>query len=74
MSKPSGTAKEWSASIANFAVDALLDAGFVQREHFDDAAAVVADEIFIWLCTNNYPPPVDYDALNHELTEQPKAE
>lgn len=74
MSRPNETAKEWSASIASFVVDALLDAGLVQKEDFNDAAAVVAEEIFILLCTNNYPPPVNYDALNLELTEQPKSE
>jgi len=52
-------------------VDALLDQGFVKRERFDDAVAVVADEIFVKLCCNDYPPPVDYDALNRERTGKP---
>jgi hypothetical protein len=73
MSDPNTTAKVWSTSVATLAVDALLDAGLVQRERFEDATAIVAEEIFVRLCCNDYPPSVDYEALNHEQAEQPKS-
>jgi hypothetical protein len=63
MSDPKATAEQWAASVAAFAVDALLDAGLVPREAFETAKAIVAEEIFVRLCCNDYPPAVDYDRV-----------
>ena len=69
MSDLNTTPKVWSTSVAAFAVDALLDAGLVQRERLEDATAIVAEEIFVRLLCQDYPPFVDYKALNHDQTE-----
>jgi hypothetical protein len=58
MSRPNETTEEWTKSVAAFAVDALLDAGLVQREHFDVARDIVAEELYVWLCMEHYPPPM----------------
>jgi hypothetical protein len=63
MSDPNATAEQWCESVAALAVDALLDAGLVRREEFEAAKAVVAEEIFVRLCCNDYPPRVDYTAM-----------
>ncbi len=60
MSDPRKTTKQWAANVAALAVDALLDAGLVTREHFEAANAIVAEEIHVRLCCNDYPPPVDF--------------
>ncbi|MFO0796610.1 MAG: hypothetical protein U0804_03980 [Gemmataceae bacterium] len=60
MSNPNTTAEQWCESVAAFAVDVLLDAGLVLREGFDQAKALVAEEIFVRLCCNDYPPPVKH--------------
>ena len=77
MSNPKATAEQWAASVAAIAVDALLDAGLVAREQFETARAIVAEEVFVRLCVNDYPPPVDYDAAGdtvQRLREQGHAE
>jgi hypothetical protein len=63
MSDPKATAEQWAASVAALAVDALLDAALVPREAFETAKAIVAEEIFVRLCCNDYPPAVDYDGI-----------
>jgi hypothetical protein len=64
MSDPRATAEQWAASVAALAVDALLDAGLMPREAFETAKAIVAEEIYVRLCCNDYPPPVDYDQVS----------
>jgi hypothetical protein len=49
--------REWARHVAAIAVDALLDAGVVQKAQFATACEVVAEEIFVRLCLNDYPPP-----------------
>ena len=60
MSKPDATAGDWAKSMASFAVDALLDVGLVPKAQFEAACEIVAEEIYVHLCTNDYPPPVDH--------------
>lgn len=60
MSKPDATAGGWAKDVAALAVDALLDAGIVPKSQFDAACEVVAEEIYVRLCLNDYPPPVDH--------------
>lgn len=71
MGNPYTTAEQWAASVAAMAVDALLDAGLVTRDKFETASAVVAEEIFVRLCCNDYPPPVDYRQVGGGMEPQP---
>jgi hypothetical protein len=41
---------------AALAADALIDAGLLSREQFDQAAATVSEEVFVRLCLLDYPP------------------
>jgi hypothetical protein len=50
------TAKEWSASVAGLAVDALADSGIVDKEDVQRAADIAAEEIWIRLTLGDYPP------------------
>jgi hypothetical protein len=59
MSDPKATAGDWALNMAGFAVDKLVDLGLVQKDHFAIARAAVAEEIYVWLCVEAYPPPVD---------------
>ena len=61
MSKSNTTAGEWSKSVAAMAVDALVDAGLVSKPEFKAACDVVAEEIYVRLCLNDYPPPVNHN-------------
>ncbi|QEH38754.1 hypothetical protein OJF2_73600 [Aquisphaera giovannonii] len=63
MNEPNRRAEQWAASVAALAVDALLDAGLVSREAFEAAKAVVAEEILVRLCCEDYPPPVGIDRV-----------
>ena len=49
-------ALEWSRQVAELAVDALVDSGLVRAEDFERAVAMVAEEINVRLCLNEYPP------------------
>ncbi len=59
MDDPNNPVKRWSEQIAGLAVDALVDAGLVRRDQFDSATAIVAEEILVRLCCNDYPPRAD---------------
>ena len=59
MSDPNTTAQKWALDSAAVAVDALMDAGLVPRDGFERARSVVAEEILVRLCLNDYPPQVD---------------
>jgi hypothetical protein len=50
------TAKEWSASVAGLAVDALFDHGLIKKADFQRAADIAAEEIHIRLTMGDYPP------------------
>ena len=43
-------------AMAELIVDALVDAGLVQRERFDEAVAVAAEEIRVRQALGNYLP------------------
>lgn len=60
MSRPDGTAGDWAKNVAAMAADALLDAALVSKEQFEPARDVIAEEIYVRLCLNDYPPPVDH--------------
>ena len=60
MSKPDATAGDWAKSVAANAADALLDYGLVPKEQFELARDVIAEEIYVRLCLNSYPPAVDH--------------
>ncbi len=47
--------KEWSDSVAELAVDALVDAQLVPKDKFDDASSIVAEEIFVRLILGDLP-------------------
>jgi hypothetical protein len=64
MSEPNATAEQWCHSVAEFAADALLDATLVPRDRFEEVKVMLAQEIFVRLCCNDYPPPVDYAAIS----------
>jgi len=49
------TPLEWSEHVAALGVDALVDHGLIQKEDFEKAAAIVALEINVRLCANDYP-------------------
>jgi len=49
--------KTWCDRIAALAVDALVDGGLIKKEEFEEASAIVAEEILIRLLLNDYPPP-----------------
>jgi len=48
---------EWSRGVADLVIDALIDAGLVRREDFNQAVEIAAEEINVRLCLNDYPPP-----------------
>ena len=49
--------KTWCDLIAALAVDALVDGDLIKKEEFEEASAIVAEEILIRLLLNDYPPP-----------------
>ncbi len=51
-------AQQWSEDVAGLAVDALLSAKIVEREQLDLAVEIVAEEIYVRLCLNDYPPNI----------------
>ncbi len=51
------TIESWSAAIASLAVDALVDCGLVKKEDVDRAEKIVAEEIWVRLLIEDYPPP-----------------
>jgi hypothetical protein len=48
--------KEWCDIIAGLGIDALIDAGLVDKRDNENATAVLAEEIFARLCLHDYPP------------------
>ena len=58
------TAKQWCESVAALAVDALCDTGLVQRKQYEQAVAIVAEEIMARLCVSDYPPALDKDSTS----------
>jgi hypothetical protein len=46
---------EWSEHVAALGVDTLVDHGLIRKEDFEKATAIVAEEINVRLCLNDYP-------------------
>jgi len=46
----------WCEKVAGLGVDALVDCELVRREDFDQAKAVVAEEILVRFSMGDYPP------------------
>ena len=47
----------WSKDIADLIVDALVEAGHIRKDEFEDAVPIVAEEILVRLALGDYPPP-----------------
>jgi hypothetical protein len=48
--------RAWCDKVSALGVDALVDAGLVPRGEFDRATGVVAEELYVRLCLDDYPP------------------
>jgi hypothetical protein len=48
--------EEWSKVIAELVVDGLIHSGVVKKEDADRAIEIAAEEIFVRLCLEDYPP------------------
>ena len=48
--------EEWCGRVAVFGVDMLVDYGLISKDDFEKATAIVAEEIHVRLCLNDYPP------------------
>ena len=46
----------WSEVVAALAADILLDRQLIKKEDIGEATAVIAEEIHVRLCLNDYPP------------------
>ena len=51
--------KSWSDRVAGIAVDALLTAKIVKKEDFERAVGIVSEEIYVRLCLEDMPPPIE---------------
>lgn len=47
---------DWSENVAALAADMLVDHGLIRKEDLEKATAIVAEEINVRLCLNDYPP------------------
>ena len=54
---------EWSEDVAAIAVDALVDRGLIRKADFEKAKSIVAEEINVRLCLNDYPPRLEIRTL-----------
>jgi predicted RNA-binding protein associated with RNAse of E/G family len=52
----SKTQASWSEEVAALGVDMLVDHGLIQREDFERATKIVAEEILVRLRIGDYPP------------------
>lgn len=48
--------RAWCDHVAALSIDVLVDAGLVGRGDFEHARRIVAEEVFVRLCLNDYPP------------------
>jgi hypothetical protein len=70
----SAGAKSWSDQIARLAADALVEARLVNRDDFDKAADVIAEEVFARLCLRDFPPTEESELPPSESgTARPQA-
>ncbi|WP_299411573.1 hypothetical protein [Acaryochloris sp. IP29b_bin.148] len=56
--------KDWSDMIGGLTADALLDANIIQKDQFEDACEVIAEEVFVRLCLNDRPTQKDLDSMS----------
>lgn len=56
MSENSVEVKEWCEIVAGLGVDMLVDHGLLQKEDFEKATSIVAEEILVRLSIGDYPP------------------
>ena len=47
---------EWSEHVAHLAADVLRDQRLIRPHDFDRVVAVIAEEINVRLCLDDYPP------------------
>ncbi|MGC9505238.1 hypothetical protein [Baaleninema sp.] len=50
------TKKSWSQNVASLGVDMLVDNGLIKKEDFELATEIVAEEIWVRLTMEDYPP------------------
>jgi hypothetical protein len=48
--------REWCEEMAGLGVDALVDAGLIDKGAFGRALEIVAEELFVRLGLHDYPP------------------
>lgn len=61
---------EWCETLATLTVDELVDYKLVQKDKFDEAVKIVAQEIYIRVfCLNDYPPPFSEKLLKESARE-----
>jgi hypothetical protein len=48
--------RQWCDKVAVLAVDGLKDAGLISKGDFERASRIVAEEILVRLCLEDYPP------------------
>jgi hypothetical protein len=53
------TQESWCKMVAGLGVDTLIDYGLIRAEDFDQATAIVAEEILLRLVIGDYPPPIN---------------
>ena len=64
MTKENEDKSKWCDGISEIIVDCLLDGGVVKKEDFKKAQEIVAEELFVRLLVNDYPPPYDFTLLS----------
>jgi hypothetical protein len=50
---------EWCEIIGGILADALLDGEIVKNADFEKAKEILAEELFVRLLVEDYPPPYD---------------
>jgi hypothetical protein len=51
--------RNWCEKVAALGVDALADAGLLLKSDLEQAARIVAEELFVRLCLEDNPPKPD---------------
>lgn len=67
MTKENEEFQKWSNDVAVLAADAVIDAKLINKEKFEDAVAVIGEEIFVRLIIGDYPPPLKTKLLSKEI-------
>lgn len=60
MGDPKADAERWCEDIASLIADALMDGGLVDKDQFEKAQAIIAEELFVRLTVQDYPPRIDF--------------